>query len=82
VGWHRDKGIFADVIGISLSSPGTFRFRRARGDDWERVARRLLPRSGYIMRGPSRYFWEHSVKPVDGLRYSVTFRNFAASAGG
>lgn len=33
VGWHRYKGMFDDVIGISLAASATFRFRRDRGDD-------------------------------------------------
>ncbi|MET1026554.1 MAG: alpha-ketoglutarate-dependent dioxygenase AlkB [Dongiaceae bacterium] len=78
VGWHRDKGMFQDVVGISLSSAATFRFRRERGDAWERISRVLQPRSAYLMRGPSRWEWQHSVAPVDELRYSVTFRNFTA----
>ena len=32
------------------------------------------PRSAYLLRGPSRTEWEHSIPPVDELRYSVTFR--------
>jgi len=79
VGWHRDKGMFADVVGISLSATATFRFRRDRGEDWERRSQVLQPRSAYLMRGPSRWEWQHSVPPVDALRYSVTFRNFTAT---
>jgi len=78
VGWHRDKGMFEDVVGISLSSAAMFRFRRERSDDWERISRVLPPRSGYLMRGPSRWEWQHSVPPVEKLRYSVTFRNWRA----
>ena len=78
VGWHRDKGMFQDVVGISFSSPATFRFRRERGEAWERNSRVLQPRSAYLMRGPSRWEWQHSVAPVHELRYSVTFRNFTA----
>jgi alkylated DNA repair dioxygenase AlkB len=79
VGWHRDKGMFADVIGISLSSAATFRFRRDRGEDWERLSKTLQSRSAYMMRGPSRWEWQHSVPPVTALRYSITFRNFVAA---
>ena len=32
------------------------------------------PRSVYLLRGPSRTEWEHSIRPVKELRYSVTFR--------
>lgn len=77
VGWHRDKGMFQDVIGLSLASACRFRFRRAVGEDWERVSHLLRPRSAYLMRGPARSAWEHSVPPVTSLRYSITFRNFA-----
>ncbi len=75
IGWHRDRPHYDDVIGISLSSPCTFRLRRKRGNGWERAAMRLDPRSVYLMCGPSRWEWEHSIPAVDGLRYSITFRS-------
>ena len=77
IGWHKDKAVFGDVIGISLLSAVPFRLRRAVGDKWERVTITAEPRSVYLLRGPSRTEWEHSIPPVDQLRYSVTFRNFA-----
>jgi len=77
VGWHRDRSIFQDIIGISLASACRFRLRRAVGDGWERVSHVLQPRSAYIMRGASRSLWEHSVPGVSALRYSITFRNVA-----
>ena len=76
IGWHRDKAIFGDVIGISLLSPCVFRLRRKTGTAWERSSVRADPRSGYLLRGPSRTEWEHSIPAVDALRYSITFRNF------
>ena len=76
IGWHRDKAEFGDVIGISLLSSGLFRLRRKTGAKWERAALKVEPRSGYLLRGPSRNEWEHSIPPVDSLRYSITFRNF------
>jgi alkylated DNA repair dioxygenase AlkB len=75
IGWHRDRPNYDDVIGISLSSPCTFRMRRKRGDRWERASMRLDPRSIYLMRGPSRDEWQHSIPAVDALRYSITFRS-------
>lgn len=75
IGWHRDKQEFGEIIGISLLSPCTFRLRRAKGDGWERVNLTAEPRSAYLMSGPSRSEWEHSIPPVDALRYSITFRN-------
>jgi alkylated DNA repair dioxygenase AlkB len=75
IGWHRDRPNYEDVIGISLFSPCTFRMRRKRGSGWERASMRLDRRSIYLMRGPSRNEWEHSIPAVDALRYSVTFRS-------
>lgn len=77
IGWHRDKAVFDEVVGISLVSPCRFRFRRKRGDKWERAAVMLEPRSVYLLKGPSRTEWEHSIPAMDRLRYSITFRNFA-----
>jgi alkylated DNA repair dioxygenase AlkB len=79
IGWHRDKAMFGEVIGISLLSPALFRLRRKVGSKWERASVIAEPRSAYLMRGPSRTEWEHSIPEVDALRYSVTFRNFRDS---
>lgn len=79
IGWHRDKAVFGDVIGVSLLSSCRFRFRRKSGTSWERSALTVEPRSAYLLRGPSRTEWEHSIPGVDALRYSVTFRTFRDS---
>jgi alkylated DNA repair dioxygenase AlkB len=76
IGWHRDKAVFGDVIGVSLVSSCVFRLRRKVGATWERASLQAEPRSAYLLRGPSRTEWEHSIPPVDTLRYSITFRNF------
>jgi alkylated DNA repair dioxygenase AlkB len=76
IGWHRDKAVFDEVVGISLISPCRFRFRRKQGERWERAAIIAEPRSAYLLAGPSRTEWEHSIPGVERLRYSVTFRNF------
>jgi alkylated DNA repair dioxygenase AlkB len=76
IGWHRDKSMFEDVVAISLGSTCSLRLRRRQGSGWERDAQEVHPRSAYLLRGPVRREWEHSVPPVDCLRYSVTFRNF------
>ncbi len=74
IGWHRDRPHYDDVIGVSLLAPCTFRLRRKRDSGWERAALRLDPRSIYLMHGPSRDEWEHSIPAMAKLRYSVTFR--------
>jgi alkylated DNA repair dioxygenase AlkB len=66
---------YDDVIGISLLSPCTFRMRRKRAASWERAALRLDRRSVYLLRGPSREEWQHSIPAVEELRYSITFRS-------
>jgi alkylated DNA repair dioxygenase AlkB len=75
IGWHRDRPNYDDVIGVSLLSPCNFRMRRKRGNSWERATMRLDRRSIYLLRGPSRQEWEHSIPAVEKLRYSITFRS-------
>ena len=75
IGWHRDRSAFGDVVGISLLSPARLRFRRRIGTRWERAAIMLEPRSAYLLTGPARTEWEHSIPPLDALRYSVTYRS-------
>ncbi|HUO92289.1 MAG TPA: alpha-ketoglutarate-dependent dioxygenase AlkB [Rhizomicrobium sp.] len=76
IGWHRDKPMFEDVVAFSFVSPCRLRFRRKQGDGWERAAIEAAPRSAYLLRGPARWEWYHSIPAVEALRYSVTFRNF------
>lgn len=75
IGWHKDKAVFGEVVGISLLSACTFRFRRRHGAGWERASFIAEPRSAYVLQGASRTEWQHSIPAVDQLRYSVTFRN-------
>lgn len=76
IGWHRDKAVFGRVVGISLLSPCVFRMRRKIGErKWERLNMVAEPRSAYLLSGPARYEWEHSIPQMDELRYSITFRN-------
>jgi alkylated DNA repair dioxygenase AlkB len=80
IGWHKDRSVFGDVVGISLLSPCNFRLRRKVANRWERASITAEPRSAYLLRGPSRTEWEHSIPAVDTLRYSVTFRSMAEDA--
>jgi alkylated DNA repair dioxygenase AlkB len=80
IGWHRDKAVFGQVVGISLLVSCTLRFRRrlatgAAKRQWERVNVLAEARSAYHLSGPARLEWEHSISRVDALRYSITFRN-------
>jgi len=75
IGWHKDRSIFGEVVGVSLSSACTFRLRRRSPRGWQRASLALEPRSVYLLRGPARTHWEHSIPAVEHLRYSITFRN-------
>ncbi|HLL73466.1 MAG TPA: alpha-ketoglutarate-dependent dioxygenase AlkB [Pyrinomonadaceae bacterium] len=76
IGWHRDKAVFGEVVGVSLGAPCVLRLRRSVGaKKWERVKVLAEPRSAYFLSGQARSVWEHSIPPVEALRYSITFRN-------
>jgi len=81
IGWHKDKAVFGDVVGISLLASCVFRLRRRRGQAWERASVTAEPRSGYLLRGPARTEWEHSIPAVESLRYSITFRSLRDATG-
>jgi alkylated DNA repair dioxygenase AlkB len=74
IGWHRDKPHFDRIFGLSLGSSCKLRFRRPRGEQWDRFTLNTEPRSIYMMAGPARLVWEHSIPAVEAPRYSITFR--------
>ena len=74
IGWHRDAHPFDIVIGVSLLSRARFRFRRGKVRAWETIEFPLDPRSAYVLTGPARTEWEHSIPEAKELRYSITFR--------
>lgn len=77
LGWHRDVPNFEEVYGVSLGAPALLRFRPYPPDAPRKadvVKLSVEPRSVYALRGPSRWAWQHSVAPVERLRWSVTFR--------
>jgi alkylated DNA repair dioxygenase AlkB len=76
IGWHRDRPVFGEVLGISLLSPCTLRLRREVPGGWERRSLTPEPRSAYLLQGPARTEWQHSIPGVDALRYSVMFRRY------
>jgi alkylated DNA repair dioxygenase AlkB len=45
VGWHRDRPMFEDVIGVSLASACTLRLRQRTETGWKRASQILTPRS-------------------------------------
>jgi alkylated DNA repair dioxygenase AlkB len=75
IGWHRDRPQFDRVVGISLASPTVMRLRRRTEGGFTRINVPLAPRSAYLLSGPARQVWEHSIPEAEALRYSITFRN-------
>ena len=91
IGWHRDAPQYAMVAGLSLASACRMKLRpyvapRALHPSETRTVRRatheltLPPRSAYLLTGPARSAYEHSIPPVESLRYSITFRTLRAGA--
>ncbi|MBV9529113.1 alpha-ketoglutarate-dependent dioxygenase AlkB [Sphingomonas sp.] len=78
IGWHRDRPQFEHVVGFSLASPATMRFRQRTPSGFRRANAHLEPRSAYLLSGEVRHDWEHSIVPGDALRFSVTFRTLSA----
>ena len=78
IGWHKDRSVFGDVVGISLLAPCTFRLRKKGVSGWARRSLIAEPRSAYLLHGPSRTDWENSIPAVEQLRYSITFRTLKA----
>ncbi len=77
IGWHRDRPLFAHVVGISLGTDAVMRFRRRRGDRFERASATLARRSIYHLTGEARHQWEHSIAALDRTRWSITFRSLS-----
>lgn len=77
LGWHRDVPDFEDVVGISLLNDAVLRLRPYPPKEPKRadvIRLTVVPRSIYLLRGPARWEWQHSVSPTKSLRYSITFR--------
>ena len=87
IGWHRDAPMFDEIAGISLGAACRMKFRpymppsalpalTAPRRTTHQIE--LAARSAYRIRGVARREYEHSIPPVDGHRYSVTFRTMKA----
>lgn len=75
IGWHRDAPLFGPlVVGLSLAGTCRMRFQRQIGTRRSVAEIKLAPRSTYILQGPARFQWQHSIPPIRELRYSITFR--------
>jgi alkylated DNA repair dioxygenase AlkB len=77
IGWHRDRDVFEQVVGISLNTPATLRFRQRTASGFRRASLEVAPRSAYLLSGEARHDWEHRITPGDQLRFSITFRTLS-----
>ena len=77
IGWHRDRDVFEQVVGVSLNTPAILRFRQRTESGFRRASVEALPRSAYLLSGESRWNWEHSISPGAELRFSITFRSLS-----
>ena len=78
IGWHRDRDVFDQVVGVSLCAPATLRFRQRLAAGFRRASLQVAPRSAYLLSGEARHDWEHSIAPGGELRFSLTFRTLSA----
>lgn len=85
IGWHRDAPQYDTIAGVSVLAECRMKLRpyvspRELAGVVKRPTRKttheitLRPRSAYIIGGPARQSFEHSIPPVAQLRYSITFR--------
>lgn len=77
LGWHRDVPDFELVAGVSLGGWARLRLRPwppRTGNRRHVLTAHVAPRSAYLIGGPARWAWQHSVAPTDELRWSITFR--------
>ena len=77
IGWHRDRDLFDKVVGVSLATPATLRFRRRKPGGFDRASLAVAPRSAYLISGEVRWAWEHRITPGAQLRFSITLRTLS-----
>jgi alkylated DNA repair dioxygenase AlkB len=77
IGWHKDRDVFDRVVGISLNTPATLRFRQRTPAGFRRASLEVEPRSAYLLSADARWQWEHRIVPGDSLRFSITFRTLS-----
>jgi alkylated DNA repair dioxygenase AlkB len=78
IGWHKDRDVFEQVVGVSLGTPAVLRFRQRTTSGFRRTSLEVAPRSAYLLSGEARWEWEHRITPGDQLRFSITLRTLSA----
>lgn len=71
---HIDSERFGETIQtVSIGSSATLRLTRG----GEKREFELANGSLCILSGEARHLWQHEILPVDGLRYSIVFREYS-----
>jgi alkylated DNA repair dioxygenase AlkB len=74
IGWHRDAPPFGIVAGVSVGAACRMRFRTIKEENRITTAVELPARSIYVLNGPARQLWQHTIPSVKSERWSITFR--------
>ncbi|NRF65601.1 alpha-ketoglutarate-dependent dioxygenase AlkB [Aquincola sp. S2] len=83
LGWHRDAPDFESIVGVSLAGSALMRLRPYPPPAGPSKAVRHLelpPRSAYVLEGPARWTWQHSIAETRELRYSISMRTARGAA--
>jgi alkylated DNA repair dioxygenase AlkB len=83
INWHRDAPPFDVIAGISLNADCIFKLRphdKAKQGRKSIISFPVNRRSLYVIQGPARTDWQHSIAPVKDTRYSITLRTLLSSA--
>lgn len=71
---HIDSERFAEIVQIlSIGSNATLRFTRGT----QKIDFALDNGSLCMLSGEARHLWHHEILPVEGLRYSIVFREYS-----
>ena len=77
IGWHKDRSVFGrhcrHLASVGVHLPAAAQSRNQMG---ARIDHGRAALSVYLLHGPSRTEWEHSIPAVDQLRYSVIVPEF------
>jgi alkylated DNA repair dioxygenase AlkB len=84
INWHRDAPPFDVIVGISLLSDCVFKLKPHDKEKQTRKSIISIPvkrRSVYVIRDEARSEWQHSIAPVQTVRYSITLRTLRNKKG-
>lgn len=75
--WLKMRGIWNQLVGISLGNSTPISFRKAADSGAECIDLRLEPRTMYLLSGEVRYDYEHSFPATEEARWCLWFRDLS-----